>query len=67
MKRFSTLGMGPSQGKHSNLQGARILLRARDRKFNDTALTTQRPFYHPVPLAHLAGRGFHVSSPQRRA
>ena len=27
MKRFSTLGMGPSQGKHSNLHGARILMR----------------------------------------
>ena len=27
MKRFSTLGMGPSQGKHSNLNGARILMR----------------------------------------
>lgn len=61
MKRYSTLGMGPSQGKHSNLQGARILLRARDQTFAETALTTQRPFYHPVPLAHLAGRGFHVS------
>lgn len=61
MKRYSTLGMGPSQGKHSNLQGARILMRARERTFAETALTTQRPFYHPVPLAHLAGRGFHVS------
>jgi sarcosine oxidase, subunit alpha len=61
MKRYSTLGMGPSQGKHSNLQGARILMRARNQSFADTALTTQRPFYHPVPLAHLAGRGFHVS------
>lgn len=64
MKRFSTLGMGPSQGKHSNLPGARILLRARGKTFADTALTTQRPFYHPVPLKHLAGRGFH---PARRS
>jgi hypothetical protein len=61
MKRFSTLGMGPSQGKHSNIQGANILLRARGKTFADTALTTQRPFYHPVPLKHLAGRGFHLT------
>jgi len=59
MKRFSTLGMGPSQGKHSNLHGARILMRSRDATLADTALTTQRPFYHPVPLKHLAGMGFH--------
>ena len=59
LKRFSTLGMGPSQGKHSNLHGARILMRARDATLADTALTTQRPFYHPVPLKHLAGAGFH--------
>ncbi len=60
LKRYSTLGMGPSQGKHSNLNGARILMRAKEAALADTALTTQRPFYHPVPLKHLAGRGFHV-------
>ncbi len=60
LKRYSTLGMGPSQGKHSNVPGARILMRARDGTLADTALTTQRPFYHPVPLKHLAGRGFHA-------
>jgi sarcosine oxidase subunit alpha len=60
LKRYSTLGMGPSQGKHSNVQGARILMHTRGATLADTALTTQRPFYHPVPLKHLAGRGFHV-------
>ncbi|MEO8017990.1 MAG: 2Fe-2S iron-sulfur cluster-binding protein [Pseudomonadota bacterium] len=59
LKRFSTLGMGPSQGKHSNLHGARILMRARGSSVADSALTTQRPFYHPVPLKQLAGMGFH--------
>ena len=59
MKRYSTLGMGPSQGKHANLNGARILMRIRDATLADTALTTQRPFYHPVALKHLAGMGFH--------
>ena len=64
LKRFSTLGMGPSQGKHSNVHGARILMRARDATLADTALTTQRPFYHPVALKQLAGMGFH---PERRS
>ncbi len=35
-------------------------MRTRDATLADTALTTQRPFYQPVPLKHLAGRGFHV-------
>lgn len=61
MKRYSTLGMGPSQGKHSNLNGTRVLTRARGRSLADTPLTTQRPFYHPVPLKHLAGAGFHLT------
>ncbi len=61
MKRYSTLGMGPSQGKHSNLNGARVLARARGLSLGDTPLTTQRPFYHPVPLKHLAGAGFHLT------
>lgn len=60
LKRYSTLGMGPSQGKHSNVNGARILMRSRESTLADTALTTQRPFYHPVALKHLAGAGFHV-------
>jgi sarcosine oxidase subunit alpha len=64
LKRFSTLGMGPSQGKHSNLNGARILMQARGATLADTTLTTQRPFYHPVPLKHLAGAAFH---PERRS
>jgi len=64
MKRFSTLGMGPSQGKQSNLNGARILAQARGKPLADITLTTQRPFYHPVPLKHLAGAGFH---PERRS
>ena len=39
-------------------------MRARDATLADTALTTQRPFYHPVPLKQLAGMGFH---PERRS
>jgi sarcosine oxidase subunit alpha len=63
LKRFSTLGMGPSQGKHSNLNGLRILARVRGEGIEQHALTTARPMFHPVPMFQLAGRGF---SPERR-
>ncbi len=62
LKRYSTVGMGPSQGKHSNMNAIRILARARNQLPGEVGTTTARPFYHPVPLSHLAGRGF---NPQR--
>ena len=58
LKRYSTLGMGPSQGKHSNLNALRILAKVRGDGLDQHSLTTARPMYHPVPMAHLAGRGF---------
>jgi sarcosine oxidase subunit alpha len=58
LKRYTTVGMGPSQGKHSNINAARILARARNLPANEIGLTTARPMYHPVPIKHLAGRGF---------
>ena len=63
LKRFSTMGMGPSQGKHSNLNALRILARLRGETLSQHALTTARPMYHPVLMSHLAGRGF---VPERR-
>lgn len=62
MKRYTTVGMGPSQGKLSNMNAVRILARLNQASINETGTTTSRPFYHPVPLKHLAGRRFH---PQR--
>jgi sarcosine oxidase subunit alpha len=63
LKRYSTVGMGPSQGKHSNMNAVRILARIRGEPVERVGTTTARPFYHPVPMSHLAGRGF---SPLRR-
>ena len=63
LKRFSTVGMGPSQGKHSNMNALRILARLRGEAIERLGTTTARPMFHPVPLAHLAGRGF---TPERR-
>jgi sarcosine oxidase subunit alpha len=63
LKRFSTVGMGPSQGKHSNMNALRILAKVRGEPIESLGPTTARPMFHPVPLSHLAGRGF---TPGRR-
>ena len=58
LKRYTTVGMGPSQGKHSNMNAVRVLARIRGESIERIGTTTARPFTHPVPMAHLAGRGF---------
>lgn len=63
MKRYSTVGMGPSQGKHSNMNALRVLARATGSTPGEVGTTTARPFFHPVLMSHLAGRGF---TPERR-
>jgi sarcosine oxidase, subunit alpha len=60
LKRYSTVGMGPSQGKHSNMNALRVLARARGLSVEQLGLTTSRPMYHPVPMKLLAGRSFNV-------
>jgi sarcosine oxidase subunit alpha len=62
MKRFTTVGMGPSQGKHSNMNAIRILAKIRGLPVEKVGTTTSRPFFHPTPFGHLGGRSFH---PQR--
>jgi len=63
LKRYSTVGMGPSQGKHSNMNALRVLARYRGVGVEQLGLTTARPMYHPVPMKLLAGRSFF---PERR-
>jgi sarcosine oxidase subunit alpha len=58
LKRYTTVGMGPSQGKHSNMNALRILAKLTGKTPGQVGTTTARPFFHPVPLSHLAGRGF---------
>jgi sarcosine oxidase, subunit alpha len=60
LKRYSTVGMGPSQGKHSNMNALRILARVRGSSVEQLGLTTARPMYHPIPMKLLAGRSFNV-------
>ncbi|MBC7788103.1 MAG: (2Fe-2S)-binding protein [Methylophilaceae bacterium] len=60
MKRFTTVGMGPSQGKHSNMNAIRILAKIRNLPVEKIGTTTARPFFHPTPFGHLGGRSFHA-------
>ena len=59
LKRYTTVGMGPSQGKLSNMNAIRILAHHNRASIEATGSTTSRPFQHPVPMGHLAGRRFH--------
>ncbi|WP_283172173.1 2Fe-2S iron-sulfur cluster-binding protein [Parathalassolituus penaei] len=58
VKRFSTVGMGPSQGRHSALPTARLVASATGRSVTETGVTTARPPYVPEKLAYVAGRCF---------
>ncbi|MEH6445700.1 MAG: glycine cleavage T C-terminal barrel domain-containing protein [Oceanospirillaceae bacterium] len=59
VKRYSTCGMGPSQGRHSALATARIVAEATGRSVAQTGVTTARPPFAPERLGHLAGRSFY--------
>ncbi|MGH6927924.1 MAG: sarcosine oxidase subunit alpha, partial [Dongiaceae bacterium] len=56
LKRYTTLGMAPDQGKTSNLNGLAILAAATGRGIPDVGTTTFRPPFVPVSLAALAGQ-----------
>ncbi|WP_085615159.1 MULTISPECIES: 2Fe-2S iron-sulfur cluster-binding protein [unclassified Pseudomonas] len=58
VKRFSTVGMGPSQGRHSALPTARLVAHATGRSISETGVTTARPPFQAEKLAHIAGRAF---------
>ncbi|GAB1362663.1 2Fe-2S iron-sulfur cluster-binding protein [Rhodobacter sp.] len=55
VKRFSTLGMGPSQGRHSAAAAARIVAEATARPIAEVGVTTARPPVGPERLGALAG------------
>lgn len=64
VKRYSTCGMGPSQGRHSALTTARLVADATQRTVAQTGVTTARPPFSAEHLAHSAGRSFY---PARRS
>ncbi len=67
MKRYTTQGMAPDQGKTSNMAALAILADATGRAIPETGTTTFRPPYTPVSIAAMGaggqGRGF---APERR-
>jgi sarcosine oxidase subunit alpha len=66
MKRYTTQGMAPDQGKNSNVAALAILADATGRGIPETGTTTFRPPYVPVSIAAMGaggqGAGF---APQR--
>ncbi|MFQ6553180.1 sarcosine oxidase subunit alpha family protein [Aestuariibius insulae] len=66
MKRYTTQGMAPDQGKGSNVLALAVLADATGRGIPETGTTTFRPPYVPVPIAAMGagGRG-HGFAPER--
>ncbi len=62
MKRYTTQGMAPDQGKSSNIGALAVLADATGRGIPETGTTTYRPPFTPVALGTLAagaqGKGF---------
>ncbi|MFT6075972.1 MAG: sarcosine oxidase subunit alpha [Yoonia sp.] len=62
MKRYTTQGMAPDQGKSSNVVALAILADATGRGIPETGTTTFRPPYVPVSIAVMGagsqGKGF---------
>ncbi len=67
MKRYTTQGMAPDQGKSSNMGALAVLADATGGTIPDTGTTTFRPPFVPVSIAAL-GAGGHGKSfaPERR-
>ncbi|SEO35852.1 sarcosine oxidase subunit alpha [Salinihabitans flavidus] len=62
MKRYTTQGMAPDQGRNSNVAALAVLADATGRGIAETGTTTFRPPFSPVPVAAMGagaqGRGF---------
>ena len=79
MKRYTTQGMAPDQGKMSNIAAMAVLAEATGKGIGETGTTTFRPPYTPVTIAAIGagarGKGFaperfmtsHQASLERRA
>jgi sarcosine oxidase, subunit alpha len=57
-KRYSTVFMGPCQGRMCQLPAGRLLAAATGQRLQDVGLTTARPPWSTVPMGALAGRPF---------
>jgi len=64
LKRYSTAGMGPMQGRTAHLAVVRLAAHAAGRPLDAATMTTLRPPVGGETLGHLAGRSF---DPTRRS
>ncbi len=62
LKRYTTLGMAPDQGKTANMAALALMAALQHRSIPEVGTTTFRPPYVPVSMAalgaHGAGKGF---------
>jgi sarcosine oxidase subunit alpha len=58
VKRYSTVGMGPSQGRHSALNAMRLTAEATGQEPEAVGHTTARPPFAAEKMGVLAGRAF---------
>jgi sarcosine oxidase subunit alpha len=58
VKRYSMVGLGPSQGRHANLNTIRIVASETGLDPQTVGTTTFRPPLAPEKFAHMAGLGF---------
>ncbi len=66
MKRYTTQGMAPDQGKSSNVVALAVLADVTGRGIPETGTTTFRPPYVPVPIGAMgAGGAAQGFAPQR--
>ena len=65
LKRYSTVSMGPCQGKMCQSASIAICARENRQKIEQTGVTTARPPEQPVPLGLFAGRALHFSLVRR--
>jgi sarcosine oxidase, subunit alpha len=56
LKRYTTVSMGPCQGKMCSLNAIRLCAREMEQPIAETGTTTSRPPFVPVKLGVLAGR-----------
>ncbi len=56
LKRYSTISMGPCQGRMCSMNAVHLCARANGRQVQETGRTTSRPPVEPVTLGALAGQ-----------
>lgn len=67
LKRYTTLGMAPDQGKTSNLNGLALLAGLTGRQIPEVGTTRYRPPFVPIPMSAFSGtHGGALLAPLRR-